>query len=65
MSTSSTTSKRGLSDRDWEQSLLKTVQSREVGMVNETEAEVKLRQETRGKGKLSSSCNGFTRSYYA
>jgi len=65
MSTSLTPSKRGLSDRDLEQSLLRTIQSREVGMANETEAEVELGQETHGEGKLSNSCNGFTRSYYA
>jgi len=45
--------------------VLKTVQSREAGMANKTEAEVELRQETRSKGKPSNSCNGFTRSYYS
>jgi len=34
-------------------------------MLNETEVEVGLRQETRTKGKPNTSCDDFTRSYYA
>jgi len=64
MLTSSTPSKRGLSDGDLEQSLLRTIQSREVGMANKTEAKVELEQETCGEEQPSNSCDDFARSYY-
>jgi len=40
MSTSLMCRKRGLSDEDWGQGLLKTTKSREVGTLNETKMKV-------------------------
>jgi len=65
MLTSLTPNKKGLNDGDLEQSLLRTIQSRGVGMSNETEVEVGLRQETHTEGKPNTSCDNFTRNNYA